>query len=84
MGLCWPMTASEQTILETLVELDRLVKSMATANPKPSLLPVFARLDELATQLPPGTSPRLLHYLQRKSYEKARLFLEGHESEEEM
>ena len=74
------MTVTEQQILETLVELDELVKSMAAANPKPSLLPVFARLDELAARLPPGTSPELLHYLQRKSYEKARRLLESGET----
>jgi len=75
------MTATEQTIWETLVELDRQVRLMPTANPKPDLLPLFARLDELARQLPPRTDPQLLHYLQRKSYEKARLHLEGREAE---
>jgi hypothetical protein len=44
---------------------------MATTNPKPNLLPIFSRLDELARQLPPGTEPDLLHYLHRKSYQKA-------------
>jgi hypothetical protein len=75
------MTATEQTILQTLTELDRQVKFMATVNPKPNLLPVFARLEELTGQLPPGTSPDLLHYLHKKSYEKARLFLEGRDAE---
>jgi hypothetical protein len=75
------MTETEQTIWETLVELDRQVKLMPTASPKPNLLPLFARLDELTRQLPPRTDPQLLHYLQRKSYEKARLHLEGQESE---
>jgi hypothetical protein len=76
------MTTVEQEILRTLVELDRLVKSMGTANPKPDLKPTFARLDELTGQLPPrGIDPQLMHYLQRKSYEKARLFLEGRDAE---
>lgn len=75
------MTLTEKTIWETLVELDRQVKSMATANPKPNLLPIFARLDELTAQLPKQTPPELLHYLHKKSYEKARLFLEGRDAE---
>lgn len=75
------MNATEQTIWQTLVELDQMVKSMPTANPKPNLLPLFSRLDELTRQLPGGTAPELLHYLHKKSYEKARLFLEGRDAE---
>ena len=75
------MTATEQTILHALVELDQAVKSMPTANPKPNLLPLFNRLDQLARELPPQTDPQLLHYLHKKSYEKARLFLEGRDAE---
>ncbi len=75
------MTVTEQTIWQTLIELDAQVKSMATANPKPSLLPLFSRLDELTRQLPPQTAPGLMHYLHKKSYEKARLFLEGRDAE---
>ena len=75
------MTAPEQNILTALTELEAAVKSMPTANPKPNLLPLFARLDELTRQLPPATDPSLLHYLQKKSYEKARLWLLGREAE---
>ncbi len=75
------MTATEQTIWQTLVELDGQVRAMPTANPKPNLLPLFARLDELTRQLPPQTDPQLLHYLHKKSYEKARLFLAGRDAE---
>jgi len=75
------MTATEQSIWQTLVELDQKVKSMATANPKPNLLPLFNRLDELTDQLPTQTAPDLLHYLHKKSYEKARLYLEGRDAE---
>jgi len=75
------MTGIEQTILQTLVELDEKVKSMATANPKPNLLPLFSRLDDLTRQLPAQTAPDLLHYLHKKSYEKARLYLQGRDAE---
>jgi len=74
----------EKNILKTLVELDLAVKSMATARPKPDLLPLFARLDQLTGELPRQTDPTLLHYLHKKSYEKARLFLQGRESENQV
>jgi hypothetical protein len=76
-----PMTAIERQILDHLIELDGLVKAMPTANPKPNLLPVFQQIEELADQLPRSTAPDLLHYMQRKSYEKARQWLEGHYAE---
>jgi hypothetical protein len=75
------MTATEQAILQALTDLDREIESMPTANPKPNLLPLFARLDELTGQLPAQTSPDLLHYLRKKSYQKARFFLEGRDAE---
>jgi hypothetical protein len=75
------MTDTEKTILQTLIELENAVRTMATANPKPNLLPLFSRLDELTQKLPPQTEPDLLHYLHKRSYEKARLLLQGRESE---
>ena len=60
------MTTSEQNILQALTELEQTVKSIPTANPKPNLLPLFARIDELARRLPTETDPTLLHYLQKK------------------
>jgi hypothetical protein len=71
----------EKSLLVALGELDAAVKSMPTANPKPDLLPIFARIDELAKQLPSGTDPALVHYLQKRSYEKARLYLQGRDAE---
>ena len=75
------MTDTERAILKALGDLDSTVKSMPTANPKPNLLPLFTRLDELTRQLPKNASPNLLHYLHKKSYEKARLWLEGRNAE---
>jgi hypothetical protein len=75
------MTEIEKQILDSLLELDRAIKAMPTAKPKPSLLPLFTRIDQLTAQLPRGTDSSLLHYLHKKSYEKARLFLEGRDSE---
>lgn len=75
------MSDTERAILESLIELDNAVKAMPTANPKPNLLALFTRLDDLARQLPKNTAPDLLHYLHKKSYEKARLWLEGRDAE---
>ncbi|HEX3718591.1 MAG TPA: hypothetical protein VH595_11540 [Verrucomicrobiae bacterium] len=70
------MTKTEQEILATLVELEENVAKMPTANPKPDLRLLFARLEALTGQLPKETDGDLLHYLHRKSYQKARAFLE--------
>jgi hypothetical protein len=75
------MTETEKTILQTLLELEDAVRSMSTANPKPNLLPIFERLDALTASLPRGTDPNLLHYMYKRSYEKARLFLQGRDAE---
>ena len=75
------MSETEHAILETLLELDSAVKAMPSANPKPNLLPLFTRIDELTAQLPKHTAPDLLHYLHKKSYEKARLWLQGRDAE---
>jgi hypothetical protein len=71
------MTALERDILKALVELETVVKSMATAQPKPNLLPYLEKIEALADQLPRSTAPDLLHYMQKKSYEKARQWLQG-------
>jgi len=75
------MTQVEQDILHSLTELDQAAKAMKNAGPKPDLGAILARLDALTGQLPGDTAPNLLHYLHKRSYEKARLFLLGCESE---
>jgi len=71
----------EQNVLDTLLELERAVEAMPRTTPKPNLLPLFSRLDELTRTLASTTDPLLLHYLHKKSYEKARLLLQGREAE---
>jgi hypothetical protein len=74
------MNQIEKQILDNLVALETAAAQMATANPKPDLLPIFSRLDELTRQLPPGTEPELLHFLHRKSYQKACALLQERQS----
>ena len=75
------MTQTEQAILGALLELEHAVEAMPRTNPKPDLRPMFSRLDELTAALPVSTEPLLLHYLHKKSYQKARLFLQGCDAE---
>ena len=77
------MTSTEQSILDALLELERAVESMSHATPKPNLLPIFSRLDDLMRALPSTSDPMLLHYLHKKSYQKARLLLQGRDAENE-
>jgi len=75
------MTTTENDILQALIDLDQAVKTIRTATPKPDLAQMFKRIDTLTAQLPKATDPSLLHYLHKKSYEKARLFLQGLDAE---
>ncbi len=75
------MNEVEKSILSALVELEASVRAIPAAGPKPSLLPLFERLDALTRQLPRDADPNLLHYLHKRSYQKARLLLEGRDAE---
>ncbi len=74
------MTATEQQLLDTLLELEDAVSNVKT-EPKPDLMAIFGELDGLTAQMPKDTSPDLLHYLHKKSYQKARLYLQGKDPE---
>lgn len=71
------LTHTERAILAALRELETAAKSRPAPGTKPDFAALFARLDALKAALPRETHPDLLHYLHRKSYEKARLWLEG-------
>ena len=75
------MTQIESEILESLTGLEEAVNQLAAKQEKPDLAAIFAKIDQLTNSLPKDTDPSLLHYLHRKSYQKARLFLLGRESE---
>ncbi len=75
------MSDLEKQILAALSELAEASHKMKGAGPRPNLIPRFEQIDALTRQLPSDTDPNLLHYLHKKSYEKARLFLEGRKSQ---
>jgi hypothetical protein len=91
--LSWPQeigitarveTSLEKDLLNALNQLEKAVRARPSADPKPNLLPLFARIDDLARQLPGNADANLLHYLHKKSYEKARLFLQGRDAENQV
>ncbi|MDB6058638.1 MAG: hypothetical protein JWO95_2482 [Verrucomicrobiales bacterium] len=71
------MTTAEHEILTVLEQIQTAVAQLRTANPKPDLKPLFAKLDELTKALPKDTDPQLLHFLHRGSYEKATQWLQA-------
>jgi len=75
------MTDLEQRLLSALSALEAAVATLAVANPKPNLLEHFAAIDTLTASLPSSTDPGLLHYLRKRSYQKARLYLQGQDAE---
>ena len=75
------MTELEQQLHEALVSLDQAVKGYAASRQSVDLMPLLRRIDELGARLPPGTDPQLVHFIQRKSFEKAILWLEGRKTE---
>jgi hypothetical protein len=74
------MTALESQILEELVRLETAA-TLPPGGQRPSVLPIVQRLSKLTRALPPETSPDLLHYLHKRSYEKARFWLQGRDAE---
>jgi hypothetical protein len=75
------MTQLETELHQALLDLDDAVKRMAATKLPVDLMTHFARIDELGAKLPAGTDPQLVHFIQRKSFEKAMLWLEGHKAE---
>ena len=75
------MKELEQEILNALDELEAGVASMKGTSSKPNLVPTLNRLTEFSKVLPRDTHAQLVHYLQNGSYEKARLWLLGRDSE---
>jgi hypothetical protein len=75
------MSQVEQEILSALIELEQAVQGGVSGGARSSLLPLFERVDQLTLRLPDDTDPNLLHYLHKKSYQKARLWLQGRDGE---
>ena len=75
------MTPLEQRLLDALTELETAAAATRSGRPSTPIRPILDQIDRLGAELPPDSHPDLRHYLQRKSLEKARLFLLGRDSE---
>lgn len=75
------MTDLERELLATLVDLEQEVGTAARTGRRPDVISRVNRLRELTASLPPESDPMLFHCLQRHSWEKARLALEGRGAE---
>jgi hypothetical protein len=79
------MNKVEEDVLRLLRQLEQTVRGMAASTQNsagaPGLKAILLDLDRLTAELPKGTDPRLAHYMHNKSYEKARLWLEGRDAE---
>jgi hypothetical protein len=71
----------EHDLLEALRELENTARALSRGGSKPDLAIRFDRIEALAARLPPSADADLVHYLRRKSYQKARLHLEGRAAE---
>ena len=63
----------EDELLKSLLAFEAAVSSISK-DKKPDLMSHFNQIDNLASQLPKTTDGELLHYLQKKSYEKPAYF----------
>jgi hypothetical protein len=75
------MNETEHAIHQALCELAEAARPCPPGEARPDLMGLFNRIDTLTRQLPQRTDPDLLHYLHRKSYEKARLWLEDRKTD---
>ena len=70
------MNRHETELLEALQALDDAVRAISTAGAvKPALQPIFERIDTVAEAGRGALDPQLMHYIQRRSYEKALAWL---------
>ncbi len=75
------MNSTETEILGALQELERAASNEQGPSPSP-VRQILDRLDRLTHSLPEECPAQLRHFLERKSYEKARLFLLSRRPEE--
>ena len=73
------MTTVEQELREALANFMRA----ASDKNQSAVTATLSRLTELQRQLGPDASPMLVHYLERRSYQKALDFLNSGHSETE-
>jgi len=71
----------QSSVLTVLRELELAVAAVKPPAPNPGLRMALARLEDLTATLPADVPPDLRHYLLKRSYQKARVWLEGGDPE---
>lgn len=71
------MNQLEMRLLEALQALEVSIRPRPAGSTAVDVRPHLSELDRLTRELPTDADPQLVHFLRRRSYEKARLFLEG-------
>lgn len=61
---------------QALMELENAVAAIRAGGPRADLPALFAKIDRLGAGVSAG-APELSHFLQRKSYQKAREWIEA-------
>jgi len=75
------MTELETDLLGALLRLQQAAIPSANPGRRNELMEAISDVDRMTLQMPKKSDPTLLHYLHKKSYEKAILFLKGRDSE---
>jgi hypothetical protein len=70
------MTELERALLDALKELESALAADRGGVVRSDVGAALRRIDTLSAQLPDSADPELKHFLQRKSYEKARMRLQ--------
>ncbi len=70
-------TPFEDSVWEALAALEAAIAEGRPPAPNPALRPALARVEALTREVTPDVDPQLRHFLQRGSFQKARLWLEG-------
>ncbi len=71
------MNDVEKSLQRELKNLESNIAQMKNGGAAPNFVKLFGVIDDLTNQLPRDTDPQLLHYLHKKSYEKAINYLDG-------
>lgn len=77
-----PLPEKLTELRDTLDAYQDAVKRQRDENP-PDLMQIFAKLDDLETELGSSLHPQLRHYMHNKSYRKAWNFLHDRDAENE-
>jgi hypothetical protein len=72
-----PMTALQSALRERLTIIADDQSRRDSANHMARLRAVSEKIEALQAELPPAIDPRLKHYLERRSYDKALEWLEN-------